>query len=382
MPKTVTAPSTLSGGAAQMWRSTFLSAFDDTCAKRKDRDACAASIAWAQVKTKYRKGEEGKWVKKAGDPVVGPVSPVPDVEGGQALFGIDDLKGTGTKVQRWKLEFARALANECRNSDHPVECARAKANAAVGNIKERSMAASSGDHQAQLVERRTFTAQQRREMAKKGHAMPDGSFPIATCEDVGNAVGSLGRTDKPRAKVVAHIRKRAKALGCRLTPAIAEKMAAIEHYLERSDQRAAANAVDFEHVATLGEAPITRPDHYSSQDWRSLPESHRTVRGEALRRIIERNYAQGVEDAEMSGWKPGRSRYAPEEFYFTKQWPTGDPRAPKVVVRSILVRKADSLDWHLRPISSFASGTLAEKMPAGVVRHIRKYMTAKPLIDR
>lgn len=364
-----------------MWRSTFLGAHSGTCAERSDKDACAAKIAWAQVKTKYRKNAQGKWVAKAGDPVVGPISPVPDVEGAAALYGTDDLQsGEGTKNQRWRAEFNRALANECRNSDHPVECARAKANAAVGNLEERSMTNSNGNHQ--LVERRTFTAQQRREMAKKGHALKDGSFPIASCEDVRNAVGSLGRTDKPRAQVVRHIRKRAKTLGCQLTPAIAEKMVAIERYLERRDHRNQANAIDFEHIATLGDERILRPDHIPSEVWRTMPMEQRTVRGEAIRRIIERNYAQAVEDAEMSGWRPAKSRYDPEEFYFTKRWPTGDPRAPEVMVRALLVRSADSLDWRLRPVSSFASGTLAEKMPEGIVRHVRKDRLNIPLTLR
>lgn len=48
--------------------------------------------------------------------------------------------------------------------------------------------------------------------AKKGHALPDGSFPINTEEDLHNAIQAYGRAkDKEAAK--RHIKKRARALG-------------------------------------------------------------------------------------------------------------------------------------------------------------------------
>lgn len=99
MPKTVDVPSTLSGQAATMWRATFLDAFNGTCAKPKkrrggsevSRDACAAKIAWSVVKKSYKKSAGGEWVSKAGDPVVGPVSPVPDVSEAPAFGAGYDL---------------------------------------------------------------------------------------------------------------------------------------------------------------------------------------------------------------------------------------------------------------------------------------------------
>ena len=73
------------------------------------------------------------------------------------------------------------------------------------------MAAGMGESADPLVERQ-FTAEQRDMLAKQGHAMPDGSFPIATVADLVNAIHAYGRAgDKAAAK--AHIIKRAKALG-------------------------------------------------------------------------------------------------------------------------------------------------------------------------
>jgi hypothetical protein len=64
----------------------------------------------------------------------------------------------------------------------------------------------------QLMERE-FGADERKAAAKSGEAMPDGSFPIKNEEDLHNAVQAIGRAKNPAA-AKAHIKTRAKALGC------------------------------------------------------------------------------------------------------------------------------------------------------------------------
>ena len=64
-----------------------------------------------------------------------------------------------------------------------------------------------------VIELREFTPKERKKLAKSGVAMPDGSYPINTRQDVINAVRDYYRTGKDAA-VKAHIVKRAKALGC------------------------------------------------------------------------------------------------------------------------------------------------------------------------
>lgn len=61
-------------------------------------------------------------------------------------------------------------------------------------------------------ERKDFSAADRKELAKKGAAMPDGSYPIVTIADLKNAIQAYGRATN-KAAVKAHIIKRAKALG-------------------------------------------------------------------------------------------------------------------------------------------------------------------------
>jgi hypothetical protein len=62
------------------------------------------------------------------------------------------------------------------------------------------------------VAKRDFSSDKRQELASKGKAMTDGSYPIETRADLANAVQSYGRAKDPKA-VKAHIITQAKALG-------------------------------------------------------------------------------------------------------------------------------------------------------------------------
>ena len=63
-----------------------------------------------------------------------------------------------------------------------------------------------------LVIKREFSDEKRKQLAAAGHALPDGSFPIENVTDLHNAIQSVGRA-KNYSKVRAHIIARAKALG-------------------------------------------------------------------------------------------------------------------------------------------------------------------------
>lgn len=68
------------------------------------------------------------------------------------------------------------------------------------------------------LEKKDYNAKQRRAMAGRGLAMPDGSYPIANEQDLKNAIQSFGRASDPAA-VKRHIIRRARALGLvRLLP--------------------------------------------------------------------------------------------------------------------------------------------------------------------
>ncbi len=62
-----------------------------------------------------------------------------------------------------------------------------------------------------LVKRDVSTAERDR-LASRGQAMPGGGFPIANVQDLKNAIQAIGRA-KDRAATIAHIKRRARALG-------------------------------------------------------------------------------------------------------------------------------------------------------------------------
>jgi len=66
----------------------------------------------------------------------------------------------------------------------------------------------------QVDEFADISQEARMKLAKKGEALPDGSYPIRNEDDLKNAIKAYGRSNpKDRAKVRTHIRKRARALG-------------------------------------------------------------------------------------------------------------------------------------------------------------------------
>lgn len=62
------------------------------------------------------------------------------------------------------------------------------------------------------LDKREFPAEERRRLAERGLAMPDGSFPIVTVEDLRNAIQAFGRA-KDKEAVKRWIIRRAKELG-------------------------------------------------------------------------------------------------------------------------------------------------------------------------
>lgn len=62
-----------------------------------------------------------------------------------------------------------------------------------------------------LVEKE-FSSKERETLTKKGHALPDGSYPIENVADLKRAIKAYGRA-KNQSAAAKHIAKRAKALG-------------------------------------------------------------------------------------------------------------------------------------------------------------------------
>lgn len=72
------------------------------------------------------------------------------------------------------------------------------------------------DEGERMLGLRDVSTSERKSLSKKGAALPDGSFPIASCQDAANAIHAIGRANPDkRGAVRAHIRKRVRALGCK-----------------------------------------------------------------------------------------------------------------------------------------------------------------------
>jgi len=64
---------------------------------------------------------------------------------------------------------------------------------------------------------REFSEQERASLARKGQALPDGSYPMPDCDAVKRAHEAYGRApDSHRAQVRALANKRNRELGCGL----------------------------------------------------------------------------------------------------------------------------------------------------------------------
>jgi len=85
-----------------------------------------------------------------------------------------------------------------------------KAIAAVGDESAEAAVAAEDDDDIKCYSAE-FSQSQRERLAKKGHALPDGSFPIRNREDLKNAVQSWGLA-KNKAAAKKFIKKRAKQL--------------------------------------------------------------------------------------------------------------------------------------------------------------------------
>jgi len=112
-----------------------------------------------------------------------------NVEGNTQETDCDVCGGTGEQPE------GRAEFDEPNRPSIPEE------------LENRDMKSSEPD-----VEKRDYSDKERADAAEAGQALPDGSYPIKTVGDLKNAIQSFGRAKEP-AKVKAHIKARAKALG-------------------------------------------------------------------------------------------------------------------------------------------------------------------------
>lgn len=100
--------------------------------------------------------------------------------------------------------------------DIPDACARILKAFCDGEISEKVFKAYAENHKEDIRKANNktyFSHKERKDLAKKGEAMPNGKFPIRNSQDLKDAIRLAGSSDMPESEVKAWIRKRAKALG-------------------------------------------------------------------------------------------------------------------------------------------------------------------------
>lgn len=365
MPETVTVPSVLSGHAADIWRAAFLSAYDGTCKDRSEKDACAASVAWAAVKQNYRKNEEGTWVQKAEDAVTENVSPM-----SQEQYPMPAPGTGGNRSAAWKKAFDDALIGECAKAEDPAACASVVADGAIkegaeGTVERKFTPLHRndwGDMSLPVVMRKDYSPEKRAEYAKKGWALPDGSYPIADMGDLMDAISSYGRApESKRQQVKSHIRERARQLDA-LAKIGEEWGGKPEKSMSASEVRRSEEAKEDQVLLDegYGENLAERPDNVESNAWTGRPLEQRTVRALVIERAVARSYEAAAEHAIAEGWQAIPNPTRREEFIF-QRWI--DSMDGNLLQRAVLVRRARTLDWHMRELTRGAALSLAVQVP-------------------
>jgi cation transport regulator ChaB len=321
MPGKPTAPSTLSGHAADIWRSAFESAYSGTCKERSDRDACAASIAWSAVKNVYKKSKDGQWVEKAegdliatGADMTGVIAEVPTPL--QGNLGVE-------MGQVYQEAFHAALQGVCSTAPDPEGCAREKA---MWAVEEATQTMKLGEPMKQTIE----------------------------ADDIGLSGSRIERGKKPMTHYDPHI--------------IAVRR------LERD--------IEAKHDAEMlaagkGDSPAMRPAQVSSGVWRSLPASLRTVKAMLNVRAYERGYQEAADLALEEGWERFSNPGVPEEYLFRRFVDTPDGA---ILVRSTLMRPVGGGDWYMKELSRGAAASLAARSAPGEVRY-RPFVFGSTLDD-
>jgi hypothetical protein len=82
----------------------------------------------------------------------------------------------------------------------------------ISDNKEKSLWSGSFSDTSLIFMKKDYSSEERRRMASRGQAMPDGSFPIANRADLRNAIQSVGRASNYEA-AKRHIIRRARSLG-------------------------------------------------------------------------------------------------------------------------------------------------------------------------
>jgi cation transport regulator len=291
--KTVTAPSVLPGHAQEIWRSTFLSAWGDTCKGRSgdSKESCAASVAWSAVKRSFRKSSEGKWVEKTFAEVVeradypwdeciaDQMAQYDNMEKAKKVCGSIKAKygGSSKSAAVGFEEFSQSsvpLPDEVRNS--PFSVALIWLSAYLDTFSVSKSTAEAASHGWATL---------------KGHCLKqaDGTWTEKSANDISNGPASedAAETEMVEQPVV----ERSLDVGVSYR---SESGPIVVDGIKASDYLAV--------IKQYGNEWAARPEFWPWEAWADLDYTRKTV-GSVLRHIMEcRAYSEAVKRTSMRGW--------------------------------------------------------------------------------
>lgn len=155
------------------------------------------------------------------------------------------------------------------------------------------------DQLKESLNEREYSDKERKDMADKGLALPDGSFPVKDLEDLKNAIQAYGRS-KDQAAAAKFIAKRAKELSAEdLIPDTEDFQNSLKESIDIKKLKV-DSILNFADVELVGEAAIKTVHAmlFKNKGFKAIVKSERAT---AIRKAIEAEgiSTKGVSDDEL-----------------------------------------------------------------------------------
>ena len=222
---------------------------------------------------------------------------------------ISEMQSRLEKLEQFSASELNAKADPIKQKFAQVREERAAREAAILDTR----AAELSMHVAEATEFAFIPTKTRHALAKKGLALPDGSFPIRNTDDLENAIHDVGRAKDPAA-AKKHIIKRAKALGATGKIPDSWKTTSIIDQMSMSIEDGEDGLTEFTYIPVKTRHALARkgqalPD--GSYPIRNVHDLHNAIRAigrakdpEAVKKhIIKRAHALGASRFIPADWQ-------------------------------------------------------------------------------
>lgn len=288
-------PDNLTDAEKEIWNRNYMDAISGECGMADSPQACSAATAWQAVREQRQlaeappsdqeteadqqatdeenpedqpKGQDQPEDQQAADQQgkdqqatdQESAGKQPDQENPEEDQAPDEESPEDQQQQDQQVEDKRPASEQNPNSqsdeENQQEDQAPDEESPEDKKKRKGKKVYSKNFKSLLIGRKDYSDKKRAEYAKKGWALPDGSFPIADCGDLEDAVRSFGRHKGSDKRVINHIKKRARALGC--TNLIPQEWGGGSK--EKADHMVKSKVYTPEERSTFAKAGVALPD--------------------------------------------------------------------------------------------------------------------------